>query len=413
MTIRRSVWLLPAVAMIICGGWIYQSHRENSLLNHELGSMEQRLLQAEQIAAIQSQQSGSEAQQEARHKQIEWKKLGSIGSSDAQDVLLLHRIQQRLIGLSAEELVAELDAQKQSDLTPRAWEMMRVFIFSELEKKDPKLACERFVDDFAGTDSIIRYRLPKNLGIWHQKDPAGATAWLDRMIQEGKVEGKALEPDNHRRAALEGVLMGNLLTSDIAAAKARISGLPDDLKADIFRQMSGTGQITRENGVETIRLVREQLPEGKAMGVLVSVTTPLIGRDSDFTLIDQCMEGANVTAAEKKAIVSDGLRACYSGSNWNIDALTKARDWAAMHQPEQVDEITGAAMVRAAQEYKTYDQAAKLALAYQEKSGNDAVLVSFLQHAAGDEGFASKARSLIEKIKDPALREMVGKSYPK
>jgi hypothetical protein len=87
--------------------------------------------------------------------------------------------------------------------------------------------------------------------------------------------------------------------------------------------------------------------------------------------------------------------------------LDKARAWGASQSPGVVDQATGEALAETLGRGKDFKTASELALKYHESSGNDEVLAAFLKSIEVQSTAADEAMPLIDKIKDPALREEI------
>ena len=81
------------------------------------------------------------------------------------------------------------------------------------------------------------------------------------------------------------------------------------------------------------------------------------------------------------------------------------RTWLQQEVPEDVERMTGKALGTLG--LKKFEEAADLALKYQQSSGSDAALIGFLEYS----GFKNHdaALPLTEKIQDAATRERVRK----
>jgi hypothetical protein len=85
--------------------------------------------------------------------------------------------------------------------------------------------------------------------------------------------------------------------------------------------------------------------------------------------------------------------------------LDEMRSWIGSQSPASIDNITGNSLAQAldATFPLNFEEAAALASHYQETSGSDEVLVSFLQSIFNDK-HASQARVLAGKISDETRR---------
>jgi hypothetical protein len=72
-----------------------------------------------------------------------------------------------------------------------------------------------------------------------------------------------------------------------------------------------------------------------------------------------------------------------------------------------VDKATGESLANALRGKEDFGRISELVLKYNETAGNDGVLAAFLKNQHYRDGSTDEAMKLIEKIKDPALREEI------
>jgi len=87
------------------------------------------------------------------------------------------------------------------------------------------------------------------------------------------------------------------------------------------------------------------------------------------------------------------------------------RAWALSEAPGAANELTIKVLGQLG--VKRFDDAAKLAIQYQEASGDDSVLVAFLNVKGLVRAHPAEALPLLERISDPAKREEIRKLFPK
>jgi hypothetical protein len=407
-------WSLPICAVILCGTWmIYSSHR-TAEMEHQIMDLGELLQRSKQLAADQAKRKLADEQAAKKaEKRIDWKKMSALAQEKGgiRDGFDLMRLQELLKGMSLEELVTQLDEIEKMDLSSELKVKLKGLLFSPLAKLSPELACKRYVDCLSGEGQVRTY-FPFTYKSWLQKDPAAAGVWLDQQIQAGILDSKSLKSDSSIRVALEGSLIANLMSFDHSQAMERISSMPEDLRKALFHEFSLNRVLTPENAGDYVTMARSTLSrEEDAPDAVAEVLAGFVGKDSDFSRVDQLLTAASASPEEKRATVTRAFSYAVCGADWKMDQLTKATDWLKSSEPQAADEITGTALSMAAQLTRSYDQAMKLAQAYQEQSGNDAVMVAFLKNSIGDEIFAPIAKSKISSIKDPAERAALEALY--
>ena len=146
------------------------------------------------------------------------------------------------------------------------------------------------------------------------------------------------------------------------------------------------------------------------VGGILANTAGTLAMQGGYERVDGFIASAQATDEEKKSIVGEVMKNKLSrqgGSKINVEELDKARAWGASKSPGVVDKATGEALASTIWRGGDFNKASELALKYNESSGNDEVLAAFLKSSEVRSGSTDKARALIDKIKDPALREEI------
>lgn len=411
---KANPWLLPGVALLITGGWISSSKRSAAVLENEIDLLTERIHMAKTAGDEESKAGGAgKDSQKTKDGKIDWKDLSKKitemrGGGGMGDMRTMMRLQRLLLEMSAEELGAQLDEIAKLDLDDMAKKQLQGMILGALAEKDPKMVIERFGGEAADENSAGRWSVQMALGKWAEKEPAAAAAWLDKQIAAGKFESKSLDGKNQERIRFEGVLVAQLLKTDPAAASARVAGLPEDQREDFFKQ-GFFFQVTPESESSYTKLVRDSMPADKVGGVLAD-TAGNLAQQGGYERVDGFIATAKATDEEKKAIVAQVMErklGSHGESKINRDEIEKARAWGATQSPGVVDKATGEALANTLWRGGDFKTASELALQYNASSGNDEVLAAFLKSSQVRHTSVDQALPLIEKIKDPALREEI------
>ncbi len=398
-------WLLPGVALLVTGGWIVSGKRSAANLEREIEVLTARIRVAREAGDDASAAKGEKAAKEKDGK-IDWKDLaGKISKSNMGgmgDMRAFMRMQKLLLELSPEELCAQLDEIEALDLEDRTRKQFRGMIYGMLVDKDPKLAVERMSAEMGDDESGVQWQIGMALGKWAKTDPAGATAWLDRQIAAGVFESKALDGKNENLIRIESALFGELFKSNPAAASARVAALPEDQRADFFRQSSY--MIKSANDAEFAKLARENLKPEEASEVLAN-KTQMLALKGDFGKVDEYISRVNATEDEKRAIVGKTMESnLYKDGKVDAEALEKAYTWAVTQSPGGANESAGKAIGGSLWRGGKFEDASALALEYNARSGNDEVLAAFLKSDAVRNHSRKEALPMIDQIRDPALQ---------
>ena len=420
--LKLSSFIPPVVALAIAGGWIGAQHQSLSALEKESVLLRKHIATARASAESAAVSRGTKVPNGKTvnaKEPIDWKKVaGEMAemqrSNGMGDMRTMIRIQQRLQSMTKEELVAALDQIATLELPAESRNMLEQMLIGPLVEKDPELALTRFADRFQDQRNGISWQLSNALGKWAEKEPGKATAWFDEQIAAGKFDSKTLDGKSQARLQFEGALIRNLLSTDPAAAGRRLGALPEDQRADALRQFSFR-EVKEEDQKVFADLVRAQVPENQRNSVLSHSASNLVSKG--YPEVTAYLDRIEATPAERAATVDAAATSKIQQSSYqkgvtreDLDAM---REWANSQAPGTADGITGKALARSTRnegdgKFKFADAAA-LAVQYHESSGNDDVLVKFLE---GWQARQNKDESikLAEKISDPARREEILKN---
>jgi hypothetical protein len=209
------------------------------------------------------------------------------------------------------------------------------------------------------------------------------------------------------RLQFEGALMESLIGADPEAAARRLAALPEDQRREILQQIA-FDELPEEARKAYAGLVRGLIPESEREGSFAHLATELV-TDGGFESVGKFLDGVNASPEERAAAAGDaantrmeelGRKGQVNGEE--VDAM---RNWLDRQAPGMTDSITGKALAEAVQErgkFK-YEDAAALALKYHQSSGNDDVLVGFLESFYARSNL-EQALQLAEQIKDEKRR---------
>ena len=404
---KPSPWLYPGVAVLITGAWIGFEKQSAAALEHETHVLTQRIQQARMAEenAVRARAAEEKLQKE---KKIDWKgysrSLGQMQSGGMMDMRSILKLQKLLMGMTVEELFAQLGEIEALNLPEFTRGQLEAMILNQLGEKNPQEALHHLVDRLVGMDSTQQSSLAAILGKWAGKDPLAAIAWFDQAIAEGKFESRSLDGKSEVRLAFERSLMNALLASDPKTANARIASLSMEQREELFKNNYMVFQLGPEAQKAYVDILRANLSADQSKKNLASVAGSLSYQGYDK--VDDFITRISATEEEKSSIVEQVMTQQVSRGDmeaWKPETLEKARTWASTQSPAQVDALTGKALGHVGR----YDKTSALAIQYQESTGNDEVMVAFLTELKDPRG-----KALIERIKDPALREQVSNLPP-
>ena len=413
--------ILPVIALALAGIWIANQDQSISALKDATAALQKQLGATRSSDTDPSNAKSTAAARATKNrKPLDWKKTGAQlaeleRNEGMGDMRALNSLKQRLQAMSQAELIAALDEVVTLGLPADSLASLEQALLEALIAKDPEVALTRFTDHIGATSrgmswSFARLQFSNTFTDWAAKDPAKAAAWLDQRIAAGKFDSKATSGKNQLRDPFEGALIEALLGTAPDAASRRLSAMPADKRGDfLYRNLAGT--LDEEGYLAFAALVREQLPEKWHVGV-ISKQADRLGKRKSYAEITTFMDQIAATPAERVRCVEEAadsrIRSIANGRKITREDLDTLREWTTRESPAATGRITGEALITAMPRGPQLDFAAasELALHYHQASGNDDVLVSFLDRVSRSEK-TEQARALAAKITDAKRREEI------
>ncbi|MEO8613648.1 MAG: hypothetical protein ABI600_00785 [Luteolibacter sp.] len=412
----KAVYFIPpAAALILVGAWNLWQMREISLLEQERAALRQRIAAASKgnqdpenlLAKRASEKPGA-----GERDTIDWNALSNeIGrareAAAMGDMRAMMLFQQRLEGMSTEDLVAAMDELAGLDIPAEAKRMLEGLIIDPLIDKDPELALTRFGNRIQNEPDSLGWQLSRALKDWARSDLAAATSWFDEQIANGSFTSKTLDGRSDLRMRFEGALLESLLSIDLEAASRRLAAITDVQRREILQQIPFDG-LAPETQKSYTALVRNLVPPEERAGSFAYIATELVAAGG-FADVGAFLDGVHASPEERAAAAKDAaishLEQLGSRDGVTAQDVDAMRSWLKLQVPDAVDSITGKALADAAQErggFKFAD-AAQLALQYHQSSGNDDVLAAFLASYSAHSNL-DEAKHLAEMITDGKRR---------
>ncbi len=413
----------PVIALALAGIWIAKQHQSISVLEDASAAL-QKHLAAARSSGLDTDPSNSKStaatQATKNKKPLDWKKTGAqLAESDRNDGMgdlrAVIPLKQRLQAMSMAELIAALDEVATLDLPADSLASLEQALLEALIVKDPELALTRFIDRIHAISRgspwmLAKLQFTNTFKDWATKDPAKAAAWFDQQIAAGKFDNKALDGESQLRDLFEGALIGELLGTAPDTASHRLGAIPADQRGQ-FISRNVTRKLNEEAFLAFATLIREQVPEKQQIGLFTRQARSL-GIQEGYAGVTRFMDRIAATPAERVACVEQAadskIRSIANGRKITREDLDTLREWTTCQAPDTTGPITGKALADAMQYGSKLDYAAasELALHYHQASGNDDVLISFLDRVS-DREKTEQARALAAKITDAKRREEI------
>lgn len=413
--------ILPVVALALAGIWLANQHQSVSALKDATAALQKQFAAARSSGTDPANSKSTAATQATKNKKpLDWKKAGAqLAESDRNDGMgdlrAVIPLKQRLQAMSQAELIAALDEVATLDLPADSLANLEQALLEALIVKDPEVALTRFIDRIDVTlrgspGMLAKFQFTNTFKDWATKDPAKAAAWFDQQIAAGKLDSKALDGKSQLRDQIEEALIGVLLGTAPDAASDRLGAIPADQRAQFLRRNSDW-KLNEQTFLAFATLIREQVPEKQQLGLFAQQARHL-GRRESYAEVTAFMDRIAATPAERVACVEvatgSKIRSIADGRKITREDLDTLREWTTRQAPDTTGRITGKALADAMQYGSKLDYAAasELALHYHQASGNDDVLISFLDRVS-DREKTEQARALAAKITDAKRREEI------
>ncbi|MBK1883510.1 hypothetical protein JIN85_13870 [Luteolibacter pohnpeiensis] len=334
---------------------------------------------------------------------IDWQlQLSRIDFSNPNSQTLL-ALQRKLRSMSADGIAAEIDQIKALDLDEQTERNLLLLVAQPLIEKDPQLALEKLAGDMKQDDYLVQL-LAGALGSWANEDLALATAWLDEKIATGAMDAKSLD-GTAPRTFFESTLIDKLLATDIESAKQRLQNLTEADRAQAIGFASA--EINADSYSAYASLIRSEIPAAR-QALLLSAPIAIISRQRGGGYEDLAKYMQQIAPEPDQY----GYLLAESGSSQvghhpiTDDDLNKFRQWSDTLAPEETNDATGKLLARQAMTLIPYQDAAQMALSFQESTGNDDVLIEFLRGRASKKN-RTEAIEFAKKITDPIIRQQI------
>jgi|GEM_PF-3581434 len=406
--------LPPVVALAVVGGGIDLQHRQMAELELRTKAFRSRV-EREMRPAVPEKEAGVSV---IDGKRIDWGKL-LVMNEDGQS-RAFNRVQRLLYDLSAEELLANFDQLASLDVPAEKKKEWEDLLLQMLGRRDPKRLLERFSEEVGVVSSPRRGVLFQAFARWSEQDGAAAAAWLDAQVMAGKLDGKSINWRNSPRVSFEAGLLRAWVNADPASAAARVGAMQEPLRSAVLGNDLLEWGCEAEKAKKIANLIRGVAGEAQAPQMLAESSFQRIARSSGdrqtYENLERLFQDIEATPKERDAVALYSLSVLLRDPKWTeredvVSYVDGMRTWALSEAHGAANELTIKVLGQLG--VKRFDDAAKLAIQYQEASGDDSVLVAFLKVNGLVRAHPAEALPLLERISDPAKREEIRKLFPK
>ena len=405
---KLSHFIAPALALAGSAYWLSDQKGTIRELTEKTQIIKERVVIVEKAtteaaASLGSPKSGQQDEFTLPDGSLDWKLIAEM-MAEAEgnggmptNLKAMLKLQSKMMELTEEELITGLTKIESLDLDPKAVQMIKEGLLSQLSEKNPIAALEALGDPITEQSGSLFWIQNQIISSAAKKDPAAAITWLDQKIAEGKLQSTSLNQHQDPRLNLEGALISQLISSDFAAAKSRLAGFNDFEKAFILSQ--NNRGLKGEKAIDYIKLTRESLPPEKASEAISSTLGGQYHRK--LSGISEALSDLPLNESEKEAVIKNLVRN-YSNNNESEDKFQEIYEWSKTEAPGQE-----AALVSNALNTNTWkDPQASFEKAYAvaESLGDEAILISFVTQFSGN-GNERTIENQVKQFKDPEVAE--------
>lgn len=415
---KLRLWILPLVAGVAAVWLLGSQSAALSSVREEVARLRRQVDAAGQ-AFPGPLPTGSTSSSRSSAKSVNWLRLAEITGEGGADGIFarqeLLRAKMRLQTMTADELLASLAAIKELGLDARSRREVDAMLVTALAEKDPAAALNYIRTPANDRLGLLGGTMHSILAAWTKSDLPAALAWFDGQIASGAFDSKSLTGKNQSRFNIEAILLASLSASDPAAAAVRLSAYPPADRITLFRLLSqfdhGATASTDENELASrVALARSGLPATE-QAAFVSNSISAFSKTGDYEAIDRFLDRVDATPEERAASIPAAARERFaslaSSDQLTVREIDRFRKWVTTRASGKTDELTGRALATISfnpgNGFDPTELLDGLVSHYQDSSGNDAVLIGFLE-GGGFWGDKAKASLFIEKIHDPDQR---------
>jgi hypothetical protein len=415
----KATHLIPPVAaLVLVIAWNATELRTIASQKKDTAALQQKITTAQAAGPLSQDpavaKAASQISQQNTRSSCDWRQLATFmdesqPASEKARLRAITEFQKNLAEMSRQEIINALDEIDGLDLTAAQRQALESEIIGSLIEQDPEYALKRFAERIVSDPDEIGSQLSAALRDWAKNDLTAATAWFDRQIADGNFTSKTLDGNSETRASFEAALMESLLSSDPAAAARRLAEMPEDQRREILEQLPFDALGETEQGTYTA-LVRGLVPADERQGAFANISSQLIGEG--YAAVAAFLDSAKASPEERAAAAGQAaqsqLETLARKGNVTQKDVDELRTWLASQAATKIDSITGKAIAEAAQDGGKFKfaEASQLILHYQQISGSDDGLVSFLQSYAARSNL-QEAVKLADQITDPQRRAQI------
>lgn len=419
--LKPSSLIFPVSALAIAGVWLVTQHRSIYSLEQASNFLENAIASQStyNIAGSQPEKLSYIAQAAKDKGPLDWKKVSArfseiCGSRAKGHTLEMMTLEERLMAMSHEEVIAAFDEIAALDLTKKLRTGLEDLLIFGLFEKAPEIVMTKINGRLRDGDESLSWQFSIVMYDWAAKDPTAAFKWFDQQIGAGAFDSKSLNGINGDRLNFEKLLITSLLPTDPDATARHLAALPEDQRCRALPLFSE--KIDGTNEAALVKLIRDQLPEKQQGEALATRVSCIVKESGGYSEVAEFLNLIQATPAERTVCVERAaeseLQEIYRDKKITREDLDMMREWVTSQAPDSTDIVTGKALANASRNGGKieFSEAAKLILEYHTAAGNDEILTSFLCGQSASQN-REQARILAQNISDPISRGEILKKF--
>jgi hypothetical protein len=406
----RGLFLIlpPLLAAAAMAAWAGKQKAEIRTVEAETAEIDLLVAAARQEAEPSAaERLGQSRNGEQGPDQMDWAALARDvlqmqreGPARMRGMLRLHRM---MLEWSADDFDAALAQIGATQLSDQQSDALIQLVADRFLDQHPHRALDSLAPMLAA-DSPLMWQLGNALQKLAHDDPAAASAWLDKQIASGALEGKSLEGGSRGRSVLEARLASALLESDPAAAIRRLEAIPGPDRVDTFNQIPNLYEKPA-----AFAAIRSVLKPDEQSRVFANAATQAAS-SGGLERAARFFEEAGFTTEERSAAVSSAatgsLRRDGRSGSVTHEQVGSVREWISTQAPGSEDRATGEALANLARPWETafkVEDAVAIVSRFHDEGAGDEMIAGFVkqnQHRANH----AQMRPLLEKVRDQELK---------
>lgn len=385
---KPAHFIPPALAILGSAYWLLSQNKTITELSEKTRIVKERLVILEKANASATPASILSPTDPEEHDEftlpdggLDWEALAQTIREDKGNQMMgmpigmktMLLIWKKVTFLEENEVAEGLTKIAGLDLGPEVTELLQDGLIDHYAGLNPAAALEA-LGNFEKSAKTSSWRRQSIFAKLAKEDPTGAANWLDQQIAEEKLLSNSLGNMNNPRLDLESKLLPNLISSDLAAAKARLAKYPENEQQRILSSVNL--RPNKDSASEYTSLVRETLPPAEASTAIVEALGNI--DHQDLAQISDSLQKYPITQAEKPQI-TERLISSFAQNSQSKEKYSEIYRWAETEAPGQSSALVANALSNDHRSWSNPEALVKEAITLSDSLNEPEILNSFVQ----------------------------------